>query len=224
MTITISTDKKDETFESKTDEYYDLIALLEENDVMYDVKENGKTQYDDTETVSDTVPPESDAEEDATPADTEVIDNRPDHPPSDTDASEPPVKATEPETAELPDLGVDTDPIEILPDYMIDHVKGTPTLNKRGLSVLAFHYDVSVTDREIVVSPHESDWKYAIVETTIQNEDGNTFVGTGTAHVDRGDDKGTLLEMAETRSYKRAVSFGTGTGIVAFQELSNQLE
>jgi len=119
---------------------------------------------------------------------------------------------SEPVPAQMP---VDTDPLDILPDYMIDKVQGKPTLNKRGLSVLAFHYGITVTDREILVSPHESDWEYAIVETTIENADGNTFVGTGTAHVDRGDDKDVLLELAETRSYKRAVSFGTGTGIVS---------
>lgn len=127
---------------------------------------------------------------------------------------------------ELPDErpGVDKDPLDVLPAYMIDTVQGQPTLNKRGLSVLAYHYDVSITGREIVVTPHESEWEYAIVETTIENADGNTFVGTGTAHVDRGDDKGVLLEMAETRSYKRAVSFGTGTGIVSYQEMVNSLE
>jgi len=135
-----------------------------------------------------------------------------------------PEEQTQPIEALPDEAGVDTDPLDILPDYMIDHVQGTPTLNKRGLSVLAYHYGVTVTDREIVVNPHESDWQYAIVETTVENEDGNTFVGTGTAHLDRGDDKGTLLEMAETRSYKRAVSFATGTGIVSYQELTGHLE
>lgn len=122
------------------------------------------------------------------------------------------------------EAGVNTDPLEILPNYMIDHVKGEPTLNKRGLSVLAYHYGVSVEDREIIVSPHESEWEFAIVETTVTNGDGNTFVGTGTSHVDRGDEREVLLELAETRSYKRAVSFGTGTGIVSYQEMIGELE
>lgn len=122
------------------------------------------------------------------------------------------------------EAGVNTDPLDILPNYMIDHVKGEPTLNKRGLSVLAYHYGVSVEDREIIVSPHESDWECAIVETTVTNGDGNTFVGTGTAHVGRGDEREVLLELAETRSYKRAVSFGTGTGIVSYQEMVGELE
>jgi hypothetical protein len=125
---------------------------------------------------------------------------------------------------ELPARDVGTDPLDILPSYMIDKVQGTPTLNKRGLSVLAFEYGVTTTEREIIISPHETDWESAIVETKVKNEDGDEFVGTGTAHVDRGDDAEILLELAETRSYKRAVSFATGTGIVSYQEMVNELE
>lgn len=125
---------------------------------------------------------------------------------------------------DLPERSVADDPLDILPSYMIDTVQGTPALNKRGLSVLAFEYGVSVENREYLALPTETDWVSAIVETTVTNEDGNTFVGTGTAHVDRGDDAEILLELAETRSYKRAVSFATGTGIVAYQELTSDIE
>lgn len=125
---------------------------------------------------------------------------------------------------QLPARSMEEDPLSILPGYMITEVKGTPTLNKRGISVLAYHYGVEVVDQEIVVSPQESDWEYAIVRTTVESEDGRTFLGTGTAHVDRDDEREVLLELAETRSYKRAVSFATGTGIVSYQEMVGDLE
>lgn len=140
----------------------------------------------------------------------------------DADPREEPADADT--AADLPERSVADDPLDILPSYMIDTVQGTPALNKRGLSVLAFEYGVDVVDREYHALPVETNWESAIVETTVTNEDGKTFVGTGTAHVDRGDDKEVLLELAETRSYKRAVSFATGTGIVAYQELTSEVE
>lgn len=135
-----------------------------------------------------------------------------------------PEPQTEPDMDELPERSVADDPLDILPGYMIDSVQGTPALNKRGLSVLAFQYGVTVDDRDYLALPTDTDWESAIVETKVTNEDGNSFVGTGSAHVDRGDDKEVLLELAETRSYKRAVSFATGTGIVAYQELTSEVE
>ena len=145
-------------------------------------------------------------------------------------APEPPENETvavqeQPGTEALDELGesLDTDPLSILPPYMITHVDGQPSLNKRGVSVLAYHYGVSVTDRETVAYPHETDYTSAIVEITVENEDGRVFVGSGEAHSDETP-KHQLLRMAETRAYKRAVIFATGTGIVGYQEIMEELQ
>lgn len=162
-----------------------------------------------------------------------------------TEASEETQDETEPATPVVEDAGdpqslvedvpeetqerlaqrsVADDPLDMLPSYMIDRIEGKPALNKRGLCVLAFMYDVTVIEREYVKLPTDTEWEAAIVSTTVENEHGNRFVGTGTAHVDRGDEKGVLLELAETRSYKRAVTLATGTGIVAYQELTSEVQ
>lgn len=74
-----------------------------------------------------------------------------------------------------------------------------PTLNKRRISVLAYHYDVEDTDRDIVVSPHEIEWEYAFVERVVENAKSNNFFGTGAVYVERGDDVEIQLKLAETR-------------------------
>jgi len=125
----------------------------------------------------------------------------------------------------LAELGesLETDPLDVLPGYMITHVDGKPSLNKRGVSVLAYHYNISVVDREIVAYPHENDFTTAVVEITVQDGDGREFVGVGESHVDETP-KHQLLRMSETRAYKRAVIFATGTGIVGYQELMEELQ
>jgi hypothetical protein len=106
---------------------------------------------------------------------------------------------------------------------MITTVEGKPSLNKRGVSVLAYHFDISVVERTTVAYPHETDYETAVVEMMVENTDGRKFAGIGEAHVDETP-KHQLLRMAETRAYKRAVIFATGTGIVGYQELMGQLE
>jgi hypothetical protein len=125
----------------------------------------------------------------------------------------------------LAELGesLETNPLDVLPGYMITHVDGKPSLNKRGVSVLAYHYNISVVDREIVAYPHENDFTTAVVEITVQDGDGREFVGVGESHVDETP-KHQLLRMSETRAYKRAVIFATGTGIVGYQELMEELQ
>jgi len=129
------------------------------------------------------------------------------------------------ESEPLAKLGeqLDTDPLDVLPGYMITHVDGKPSLNKRGVSVLAYHYGISVTNKATVAYPHETDFECAIVEITVEGKDGRVFVGAGEAHVDETP-KHQLLRMAETRAYKRAVIFATGTGIVGYQELMGELQ
>lgn len=123
----------------------------------------------------------------------------------------------------LQEPSVDTDPLDILPSYMITMVDGKPSLNKRGVSVLAYHYDIDVESHDVVAYPHETDFEAAIVKTIVAGPDGRNFVGSGEAHVDETP-KHQLLRMAETRAYKRAVIFATGTGLVGYQELMEELE
>jgi len=138
----------------------------------------------------------------------------------------------EPEPPEKSDMGdgleaigeqLNQDPLDVLPSYMITTVDGKPSLNKRGVSVLAYHYDITVTDKETVAYPHDTDFTSAIVEIEVENADGRVFVGAGEAHADETP-KHQLLRMSETRAYKRAVIFATGTGIVGYQELMEELE
>lgn len=136
-----------------------------------------------------------------------------------------PQEPTQEETAALDQLGesIDTDPLDVLPGYMITHVDGKPSLNKRGVSVLAYHYNIDVLERDVVAYPHETDYETAVVEIMVQGGDGRKFAGIGEAHVDETP-KHQLLRMAETRAYKRAVIFATGTGIVGYQELMSELQ
>lgn len=118
---------------------------------------------------------------------------------------------------------IEEDPLSVLPGYMITLVDGKPSLNKRGVSVLAYHYDIDVTEREVVAYPHDHEFETAVVEIMVEGGDGRTFSGVGEAHVDETP-KHQLLRMAETRAYKRAVIFATGTGIVSYQEMVSHLE
>lgn len=147
--------------------------------------------------------------------------------PVETDAPEPTESSQEPAKSELGAMAPENrnlsdDPLDVLPGYMITHVDGKPSLNKRGVSVLAYHYDIDVLERNVVAYPHEHDYETAVVEIMATGPDGRTFSGIGEAHVDETP-KHQLLRMAETRAYKRAVIFATGTGIVAFQELMEEL-
>lgn len=54
---------------------------------------------------------------------------------------------------------------------------------------------------------------------TATTADGRTCEAYGSAHVDRGDDHELLLELADTRARKRALSIATGVGAVAVAEL-----
>lgn len=140
------------------------------------------------------------------------------------DNGTPAAKASSTNENGLEQLGdsITDDPLDVLPSYMITHVDGKPTLNKRGVSVLAFHYDVEVVDHDVMLYPHESDYTAAAVRFTVER-DGKQYVGHGESHVDEMS-KTKLLRMAETRAYKRAVIFATGTGIVGYQEIMAELE
>ncbi len=105
-----------------------------------------------------------------------------------------------------------------MPGDFIDYIDGSPAINKKGYAVLAHHYNISVAT-QLRVSPTETGFEYAEAHAVASTEDGRTYEAHGSAHVDRGDDKTLLVEMADTRAAKRALSLATGVGMVAVEEL-----
>lgn len=129
-------------------------------------------------------------------------------------------KAIETAVDKLPDEkpGVDTDPLDWVPGDFVDTIEGQQAINRKGFEVICQHYGISI-ETELVESPTESDWDSCIHKATAVTQDGVEYTAYGSAHVDRGDDKTLLIEMSDTRSYKRAASRATGIGMVAVEEL-----
>lgn len=124
---------------------------------------------------------------------------------------------------DLPDKPrVDQDPLTWMPDEFTDTIEGTVAINRKGFEVLCQHFGVSIKP-EVEVSPHETDFEYAQCRAVATTEDGTEYAAYGSAHVDRGDDSTELLEMADTRSYKRAASRATGVGMLAVEEIQNSV-
>lgn len=132
--------------------------------------------------------------------------------------------APEPPTEELPEErpGVDTDPLTWMPADFTDKIDGSVAINRKGYEVMAHHYGVGTTST-CEVGPEETGFEFCRVHATATTDDGVTYEAHGSAHVDRGDDKELLLEMADTRARKRAVAQATGVGMVAVSELQNDL-
>lgn len=130
------------------------------------------------------------------------------------------------ETPETPEKtpSIDQDPVEWMPSHFVDTIQGVPTVNRKGYCVIAKQYGVSVTS-EPVVRASETDFEYAEFEATAITDNGETYTGFGSAHINRqdGDDPYLLNELAETRAMKRAVAWATGMGITAIEEMTNDL-
>lgn len=118
---------------------------------------------------------------------------------------------------------VTEDPISWMPEHFIDIIEGVPAINRKGYAVLAEHYDISVRS-EPVTYPGESDWEYAEFRAIATTPEGDEYTGYGSAHVDRGDDKTVLGELAETRACKRAVAWSTGVGMTAVEEMKGGVD
>jgi hypothetical protein len=118
---------------------------------------------------------------------------------------------------------VSEDPLSWMPSHFIDHIEGIPAINRKGYAVLAEHYDISVTAEPLTI-PSESDWEYAEFRAVATTPDGREYSGFGSAHIDRGDDKVLLGEMAETRAVKRATANATGVGMTAVSEMRSATE
>ena len=124
---------------------------------------------------------------------------------------------------QLPDeRHVDEDPLKWLPGEFVDTIDGSPAINRKGFEVLSHFYDVSVS-ADLQTPPEETGHEYCRVKATATIDD-REVEAFGSAHVDRGDDAHLLLEMADTRARKRALSIATGAGAVAVDELINEPE
>jgi len=153
-------------------------------------------------------------------AETEVVEDAPDtnHEPEVMSPDE-----IQQASDQLPeDRHVDEDPLKWLPGEFVDTIDGSNAINRKGFEVLAHFYDVDV-EAELEVTPEETDHEYARVKATATIGD-RVVEAYGSAHVDRGDDHYLLLEMADTRARKRALSIATGAGAVAVDELINDPE
>lgn len=127
------------------------------------------------------------------------------------------VETVESHLPEEPPL--EDDPVDWMPEHFVDTIQGVPVLNRKGYAVMAERYNVSVV-AEPVVRASETDFTYAEFRA-IAEKDGVEYSGFGSAHVDRGDgdDEHLLNELAETRAMKRSVTWATGVGMSAREEL-----
>lgn len=200
---------------------------------------DGIDTEDATASVDDTVPedpgvPRGEGESIEQAA--ERIDDSPnvdvvDHSPEGADvqqvesATTEPVEPTAqggPDHPDLPDRSVSDDPLTWIPGEFVDNIDGSQAINRKGFEVLAHFYDVSTTS-DLQVKPEDEGHEYCRVKATA-TIDGRTVEAFGSAHVDRGDDPELLLEMADTRARKRALSIATGVGAVAVEELKNEVQ
>jgi len=155
-------------------------------------------------------------------------------PPSETDGGNPtadvvevdevetPADAADAAEAQLDERSVAEDPLNWVPGEFVDEIDGTQAINRKGFEVLSHFYDVDI-ETEIVVPPEETGHEYCRATATATTPDGRECVAHGSAHVDRDDDSFLLLEMADTRARKRALSIATGVGAVAVEELKNEV-
>lgn len=119
--------------------------------------------------------------------------------------------------------GLDTDPLSVLPGFMVDSIQGAQAVNKRGYAMIAERYGIAVTT-EMINSPWDNEEGRVVMKATAITEDGREYNAYGTACASDGDDKANLIELADTRSQKRAIQWASGYGIVGYQELTGQLE
>jgi len=134
------------------------------------------------------------------------------------------VEPDEPDTDgyDLPDDGpsVDEDPLVWMPDEFTDTIDGSVAINRKGFEVLAHHYSIQCETELCSELTANGRVTFKAVAT---DADGDTYSAFGSASNERGDDAGLLVEMADTRAYKRAISRATGVGMVAVSELQNEL-
>lgn len=151
----------------------------------------------------------------------EVVDVDPEIVRHGDDADQEPTTAER--AAELPERSVADDPLNWIPGDFVDEIDGTQAINRKGYEVLSHFYEIDVA-ADLEVPPEETGFEYCRVKATATTPDGRVCEAYGSAHVDRDDDKTLLLEMADTRARKRALSIATGVGAVAVAELKSEVE
>jgi hypothetical protein len=141
-----------------------------------------------------------------------------------TQPDESPTEAIEADTDgyDLPDDGpsVDEDPLVWMPDEFTDQIDGSVAINRKGFEVLAHHYDIQCRTELVETLTTEVS---VVMKAVATDADGDEYSAFGSASKERGDDAGLLIEMADTRAYKRAISRATGVVMVAVSELQNEL-
>ena len=121
------------------------------------------------------------------------------------------------------DPNLTDDPFAWMPGDFVDTIDGTPTINRRGYAALGRKFGISAPDITVHVGPEETDHTYCRVQATVEDDEGRTYQNHGSASVERGDDATLLLELAVTRGRKRALAGATGVGLIAVEELKNEL-
>jgi hypothetical protein len=160
-----------------------------------------------------------------TPADEATADGGTEFTPG--DEGTPAAAAADPQpdpVEQVPDdPNLTDDPFAWMPGDFVDSIDGTPTINRRGYAALGRKFGISAPAITVHVGPEETDHAYCRVEATVVDDDGREYVNHGSASVDRGDDATLLLELATTRARKRALAGATGVGLIAVEELKNEL-
>jgi len=167
------------------------------------------------------IPPDTGENQSASAeSDTKVVET-----PAEDPRDESPTEPIESDTGgyDLPEGGpsVDEDPLVWMPDEFTDTIDGTVSINRKGMEVLAHHFDIQCSTDvcESLTTPDR-----VVFKAVATDADGDEYSAFGSASQERGDDAGLLIEMADTRAYKRAISRATGVGMVAVSELQNTLE
>lgn len=194
-------------------------------------KPNGETVEQTVESRA-TAEEKRDNAEDVGLEDVEIIPPSGDEPATDGGAQTPEVVEVDAAPVEqsgddassdtLDERSVAEDPLNWVPGEFVDEIDGTQAINRKGFEVLSHFYGVDV-HTELQVPPEETDHEYCRVKATAVTDDGRECEAFGSAHVDRGDDRVLLLEMADTRARKRALSIATGVGAVAVEELKSEV-
>jgi len=165
------------------------------------------------------------------PLDADVVDHSPQGDPGTPAAAQadprnqsPPEPQAQEAAEAIDKLGesLEDDPLNILPSHMQDDIQGTPAINKRGYAMIAERYGIEVTTT-IESYPWENEEGRCVAKAVAITEDGQRYTGHATACKDDGDMPEQIVELADTRAMKRSVSWASGIGIVAYEELSDEL-
>ena len=88
--------------------------------------------------------------------------------------------------------------------------------------MIAERYDIAV-QADVIEFPWENEDNRAVAKAIATTDDGKEYSGWGTASAGDGDMADQLIELAETRELKRAVSWSSGVGIVSYHEMADEL-